>query len=288
MEDEKTRRADEDVRIRPARERADFDACVELQRAVWGLGDIEVTSAIQMIATTFAGGFVHLAEAADGTPVGFAYAFPALTRGPHLHSDMVAVLPDYQGRGVGVRLKWAQRDGALSRGLDRITWTYDPLQAVNAHLNLRRLGAVATEFHQNFYGLTTASLHHGFPTDRLVVTWQLNAPRVVERAAAGEPPPVEAAPDLPRVNDVRWQAGWPVSSEPRLGLDAPELLLEIPPEWDVVCRAAPRVAQDWQAKVRAALQAYFDSGYVAGDFLPTEQGGREVGRRRPYYVLRRA
>ncbi|HET8648078.1 MAG TPA: GNAT family N-acetyltransferase, partial [Vicinamibacteria bacterium] len=229
----------DEVQIRLARERSDFDACVALQRSVWGLGDVEVTSAIQMIATTFAGGTVHLAEDASGQAVGFAYAFPAIEGGPHLHSDMLAVLPEHQKRGVGLRLKWAQREEALARGLKLITWTFDPLQAVNAHLNLRRLGAVATAFHENFYGLTSAELHHGFPTDRLMVRWQLDAPRVVERAAEAPPGGDLPVPDLPRVNDVRWQAGWPVSSDPRLDLDAAELLLEIPPEWDVVCRAAP-------------------------------------------------
>jgi chorismate synthase len=278
----------DEVRIRLARERADYDACVALQRAVWGLGDVEVTSAIQMIATTFAGGSVHVAEVEDGRLVGFAYAFPAIRGGTHLHSDMLAVLPDYQKRGVGLRLKWAQREDALARGLTLITWTFDPLQAVNAHLNLRRLGATATEFHENFYGLTTARLHHGFPTDRLLVRWQLDSPRVVERAAEPPAPAEVPVPDLPRVNDVRWQAGWAVSSEPQLDLDAPELLLEIPPEWDVVCRAAPHVAEDWQAKVRRALRAYFDRGYVAADFLPAAEAGRDVGRRRPLYLLRRA
>jgi predicted GNAT superfamily acetyltransferase len=278
----------DDVRIRIARDRADYDACVALQRTVWGLGDVEVTSAIQMIATTFAGGSVHVAETQAGGTVGFAYAFPAIAGGPHLHSDMLAVLFDYQKRGVGVRLKWAQREDAMSRGLNLITWTFDPLQAVNAHLNLRRLGATATEFHENFYGLTSAELHHGFPTDRLLVRWRLDAPRVVERAT--EPPgaPEVPVPDLPRINDVRWQAGWAVSSEPRMDLDAAELVLEIPPEWDVICRAAPRVAQDWQDKVRRALRAYFDRGYVAGDFLPAVDAGRDVGRRRPLYLLRRA
>jgi predicted GNAT superfamily acetyltransferase len=279
----------EEVRIRLARDRADYDACVELQRKVWNLHDVEVTSAIQMIATTFAGGTVHLAEAEGGQAVGFAYAFPAITGSAHLHSDMLAVLPEHQKRGVGVRLKWAQREEALARGLTLITWTFDPLQAVNAHLNLRRLGGTATEFHENFYGLTSAALHHGFPTDRLMVRWQLNAPRVVERAADPMAVAPASVPDLPRVNEVRWQAGWPVSSEPDLGLDAHELLLEIPPDWDTVCQAAPRVAQDWQDKVRRALRAYFGRGYVAADFLPAVgSGARDVGRRRPLYLLRGA
>jgi predicted GNAT superfamily acetyltransferase len=276
-----------EILILPARERSDYDACVELQRAVWKLSDVEVTSAIQMIATTFAGGSVLLAVADGGRVVGFAYAFPALNGGPHLHSDMLAVLPEYQKRGVGVRLKWAQRTDAMARGLTVMTWTFDPLQAVNAHLNLRRLGATATEFHENFYGLTTAALHHGVPTDRLLVRWQLNAPRVVERAAETGPLAAPGIPGLPRVNEVKWQAGWPISSEPQLDLEEPELLLEIPPEWDVVCQAAPRVAQDWQGKVRRALRAYFDRGYVAGDFLPAVEAGRDFGRRRPIYVLRR-
>jgi predicted GNAT superfamily acetyltransferase len=217
--------------------------------------------------------------------VGFAYAFPALRGGvPHLHSDMVAVLPEYQQRGVGLRLKWAQREEALSRGIGLLTWTFDPLQARNANLNLRRLGASATEFLENLYGVTTSSLHHGLPTDRLLVRWELASPRVQALTAQGEPSRTVSPPSAPRINEVKWQAGWPVSSDPRLDLETPELLLEIPPEWDILCRAAPRVAEVWQTKVRQAFQGYFSRGYVAADFAPTQEGGR----RRPLYVLRRA
>jgi predicted GNAT superfamily acetyltransferase len=274
----------EDVRIRRAGTRADVDSCVLLQRAVWGLSDLEITSAIQLIATTHAGGMLHVAEVPDGQAVGFAYAFPAARDGVcHLHSDMLAVLPEYQHRGVGVRLKRAQREDALGRGIRLITWTYDPMQARNAHLNLRRLGAEATEFLENLYGITTSSLHHGLPTDRLLVRWELDSERARRIAAEGERSATVAAPALPRINDVRWQAGWPVSSEPRLDLEDAELLLEIPPEWDVICQKSPWVAGDWQGKVRRAFQAYFARGYVATDFAPTEEGGR----RRPFYVLRK-
>jgi len=272
----------DDFHIRTAQSPADYEACVLLQRAVWGLADLEITSAIQLIATTYAGGLLQIAEASDGAPVGFAYAFPSLHGGiPHLHSDMLAVLPEYQKRGVGVRLKWSQRDEALARGMSLVTWTFDPLQARNANLNLRRLAAVAPEFVEDFYGITSSSLHHGLPTDRLLVKWDLGAPRVQERAQRGDPSGTVAAPALPRVNDVKWQAGWPVSSEPRLELDEPAVLLEIPPDWDVLSRAAPSVAADWHGKVRRALRAFLGRGYVAADFAPTEEGGR----RRPFYVL---
>src|SRR5919109_11016 len=261
----------DDIRVRRASGRADYEACVLLQKAVWGLADLEVTSAIQLIATVYAGGSLHLAESAAGEPVGFVYAFSALRGGvPHLHSDMLAVLPDYQSRGVGARLKWAQREEALSRGIGLITWTFDPMQARNAHLNLRRLGALGTEFLENFYGVTTSSLHHGMATDRLLVRWELNSPRVKDRAKEAEPRRGEAAPGLPRINDVKWQAGWPVSSEPRLDLEGPELLLEIPPDWDVLAKAAPRVAEDWHGKVRLALTYYLGRDYVAADFSPSE------------------
>jgi predicted GNAT superfamily acetyltransferase len=273
-----------DIQIRRARDRADFDSCVSLQRTVWGLSDLEITSAIQLIATVHAGGMIQIAETAAGEAVGFAYAFPALRGGvPHLHSDMLAVTPEYQHQGLGARLKWAQREEALARGIDLITWTFDPLQARNAQLNLLRLGAVATEFLENFYGLTTSALHHGLPTDRLLVRWDLPSPEVEERRRQGELPPPVALPDHPRVNEVKWQAGWPVSSDPRLELAAPDLLLEIPPDWDVLSRAAPHVAEDWQGKIRRAFVAYLDRGYVANGFFPLE----EAGRRRPFYRLQK-
>lgn len=275
----------DEIRIRSARSRSDYDTCVELQRAVWGISDVEITSAIQLIATVHAGGMVQLAETPDGKAVGFAYAFPALRRGtPHLHSDMLAVLPDHQKRGIGLRLKRAQREEALSRGIKIVTWTFDPLQARNANLNLRRLGASGFEFLENFYGLTTSSLHHGLPTDRLMVRWDLESPRVKELTAEGEPPRTAPMPTLPRINEVKWQAGWPVSSEPLLNLEAPQLLLEIPPEWDVLCQAAPRVAEAWHTRVRQAFKTYLGRGYVAANFIPAQEGGR----RRPMYVLRKA
>src|SRR5262249_18735808 len=173
------------------------------------------------IATAVAGGTLHIAEAAQGEAVGFAYAFPALRGGtPHLHSDMLAVHPAYQQRGLGARLKWAQREEALLRRLELITWTFDSLQARNAQLNLRRLGAFATEFLENFYGVTSSALHHGLPTDRLLVRWELKSPRVESRLREAEGTSGEVAPGLPRINEVKWQAGWPVSSDPLLELAA--------------------------------------------------------------------
>src|SRR5262249_25646133 len=103
----------DEIRIRSVARRADFDACVALQKAVWRLDDLEVTSAIHLIASVHAGAVLQIAETPEGRAIGFVFAFPALRGGvPHLHSDMLAVLPGEQAKGVGARLKWAQREEA--------------------------------------------------------------------------------------------------------------------------------------------------------------------------------
>jgi chorismate synthase len=270
--------------IRLARNRGDLDACAELQRAVWGISDLEITGPVQLIATTHAGGVLLVAEDSPGAVVGFAYAFPALRAGvPHLHSDMLAVHPDSRGRGLGRRLKWAQREEALRRGVRLVTWTFDPLQARNARLNLRLLGATAGEMLPDLYGPTTSALHHDLPTDRLEVRWELASPSVKGRAGGKAPPPAAALLDAPRVNDVSVKEGLPVSGAPRRDLEAPTVLLEIPADWAAVCRAAPGAAREWQAQVRDSFGAYFARGYRAVDLVTV----MESGRPRPRYVLHR-
>jgi predicted GNAT superfamily acetyltransferase len=271
-----------EVTVRPARERDDYDACVRLQREVWGLSDLEITSAIQLIATVHAGGLLLVAEAPGEGVVGFSYAFAAL-RGAeaHLHSDMLAVLPSARGLGTGLRLKWAQREEALRRGLRLVTWTFDPLRAGNARLNLHRLGAVASELLPDFYGTTSSALHHGLATDRLLARWELDSPRVARRASGEAPPPPPAA--APVVNEVTDRGGVPVPSPPRLEIDGPELRLEIPGDWDAVCRADPSLARQWQLVVRRSLETLFARGYAAVDCLVARQ--RE--RPRALYVLRK-
>ena len=270
-----------EVLVRPARDRADYDACVRLQREVWGLSDLEITSAIQLISSVHAGGLLLVADL-SGDVVGFCYALAALGGGEgYLHSDMLAVRPTARGLGVGRRLKWAQREEALRRGLRQITWTFDPMRAPNARLNLHHLAAIARELLPDFYGTTSSALHHGLATDRLLARWELDHPRVAlrETDGAGGPPALAA---VPAPNEVAWRRGLPVPSPPRLDLDAAELLLQIPTDWDAVCSAGTELAQDWQRSIRHAFESAFARGYVAADFLST--GGDAP---RSAYVLRK-
>jgi len=271
--------------IRLARASSDFGACVDLQREVWGLSDLEITSAIQLVATVHAGGLLLVAEDGDASIVGFSYAFAALRGGePHLHSDMLAVRSSHRGRGLGTDLKWAQREAALERDLRLVTWTFDLLQSRNAHLNLHRLGAVGTECLRDFYGPTTSALHHGLPTDRLLVRWELDSPRVARRHEAGAAPlHAQEVPRPPRRQRRRLgrHAAGVVAS--RVDLEAPSLRLEIPGRWDDLCRLAPERARAWQAHVTRAFGTYLARGYRGVDFLPLETEGRPRG----LYVLSR-
>jgi predicted GNAT superfamily acetyltransferase len=257
------------VTVRVARGREDFDACVGLQRQVWGMSDLEITSPIQLIATVHAGGLLLVAEAAGSGVVGFSYGFAGWKDGaPHLHSDMLAVLPAWRGRGVGLQLKWAQRDAALVRGLALVTWSFDPMRARNARFNLGHLGAVARDFVPDLYGRTSSALHHGLATDRLLASWELSSARVRQRAA-GRPVPAPPA-GAQRLNDVQLRRALPVSSSPRLDLDARFLLLSVPSDWDLVCRGDTALASEWQALVRRAFETVMARGYAATGLVTGE------------------
>ena len=158
--------------IRPVRTHDEFYAVERLQKEIWSVEDREVLPAVHMIAACEVGAILLGAFEGDDM-IGFVYGFPGLEDGqPIIHSDMLAVKREYRDRGLGSELKRAQREAALARGIHRITWTFDPLQARNAYLNLEHLGAIATRYLPDFYGQTTSPLH-ALGTDRLWVVWDL-------------------------------------------------------------------------------------------------------------------
>ena len=182
----------EDVVIRPFADHAEMEACVELQRTTWGGHFNEtVPPAIQWVAQQ-TGGVASGAFAPDGTLLGFVFGISGVRDGRLVHwSDMLAVHPDARGLGLGVALKLHQRELLLANGIELVHWTFDPLEARNAHINFRRLGIVAREYLRDVYGDTGSDLHAGIGTDRLVAEWRIGSPRV-EAALAGRPP--ESAP----------------------------------------------------------------------------------------------
>jgi predicted GNAT superfamily acetyltransferase len=133
----------------------------------------------------------------------------------YLHSHMLAVLPEYRNAGLGRRLKLAQREDALERGIERMEWTFDPLEIKNAHLNIARLGAIARRYRRDFYGPSTSPLQGGLPTDRLVAEWWLRSPRVRQTLGEEAEKSTEVAPVLGRIDVPAAVYDWKRTEEQR-------------------------------------------------------------------------
>ncbi len=175
-----------DLRIAMCESVAECHACEDLQTAVWGGGEREIIPYDILRAIGHAGGTVL--GAWDGARiVGMALSFVAWgVEGAYHHSHLLGVLPEHRRSSVGWRLKMAQRDAVLAQGLERITWTFDPLESANAHLNFAKLGVISDTYLPDFYGAMPEALNAGMPSDRLLVTWLLRAPHVLGRLATAQ------------------------------------------------------------------------------------------------------
>jgi predicted GNAT superfamily acetyltransferase len=168
----------ESITVRTCHGLDELRACVALQKEVWSFSDADLVPLRMFVVAGKVGGQV-IGGFRESELVGFALAVPGIREGkPYLHSHMLAVREEYRNSGVGRRLKLFQREEALSRGLDWMEWTFDPLEIKNAYFNIERLGAIARRYTLNQYGMTSSPLQGGLPTDRLVAEWWLNASRV--------------------------------------------------------------------------------------------------------------
>ena len=165
----------------------EFAEVVELERQIWGPGYVEVVPVPILAVSVHRGGI--LIGAFDGDRmIGFVYSLPSIKdKKPTQWSHMAGVLADYRSAGLGRTLKVLQRERTLAMGLDLIEWTYDPLQAMNAHLNFAKLGVIVEEYAENIYGTSNSPLHQGNPTDRFVAEWWIRKPHVERRLAGGGP-----------------------------------------------------------------------------------------------------
>ena len=170
----------------------DFRACVALQKEVWNFTDSELVPLRMFVVADKVGGQVM--GAFEGkTMVGFALSVPGTRTGHiYLHSHMLAVRKEYRNAGLGRRMKLMQREDALSRGIELIEWTFDPLEIKNAYLNIEKLGAIARRYNVNQYGITSSPLQGGLPSDRLIAEWWLKSKRVETLLATGGNPQISS------------------------------------------------------------------------------------------------
>jgi predicted GNAT superfamily acetyltransferase len=248
-----------EIEVRECGTMAEFDACISLQREAFGLPDLEISPRRHLIVSRKAGGWT-LGAFNGGLMVGFVHHLVAVRDGGHEisgYSHMMAVARAYQNRGIGARLKWAQRERAVHEGRRLINWTWDPMQPRNAHFNLNRLGVIVRSYEANFYGTDYNTMPqdqrlaeaHGIDSDRLFAEWHLDSTRVRDYAAGKEP-------------GVR---------------GSPAATIEIPTDWSTLMRQDTSAARREQLRVRAEFAQAFAAGLVCAAFARD--------REQPRYLL---
>ncbi len=264
--------------IREVGGEAEHHAIEDIQKEAWGFNDLDIVPAATLIATQHAGGIVLGAFEGD-CMIGFAYAFPAFEENrTSMHSHMLAVRTEYRNFHAGFYLKLAQRERTLEKGLDEITWTFDPLQSLNAHLNFSKLGVVSRRYLVNFYGEASSSpLHQGFGTDRLWVSWLLNSERV--KQCISRTPSHRAAKVVAASNDagsliqsalIYSEGARPLLGDFSGGLAANRCTIEIPHDINSVKERDPKLGTEWRAATRAAFLAAIEAGFLVEDFVRIE------------------
>jgi predicted GNAT superfamily acetyltransferase len=222
----------------------EYDSCIKLQRDVFGLPDLEISPRRHLIVSRMAGGWT-LGAFVNETLVGFVHHLAAVSGDLIFgYSHMMAVSAEYQNRGVGAKLKWAQRTRALSEGRDFIKWTFEPMRARNAHFNLNRLGVVIRDYAVNFYGtdystnpVEQAVEARGMDSDRLFASWELRSPRVEALAAGREYP-----------------------------LGVPDQVITIHADFSVVLKSDPAFAKSELLRVRQEFLKALGEGLVCRAF----------------------
>lgn len=232
--------------IRQLETTEEIDDCVHLQQSVWQYRDLDVIPRRVFAVAKAIGGQTFGAWDGDRL-VGYALAIPGVRDGKsYLHSHMLAVSPEYRNRGIGLRLKFAQREDALQRGIHLIEWTFDPMQTKNAYLNIEKLGAIVRRYTPDFYGISTSPLHGSLPTDRLHAEWWLNSQRVRDRVA-GKQLPDYSVKNTIEVTNLKCTANGEIAESRQIALES---LL----------------------RVRAQFQAAFVSGLAALRFQTAPDG----------------
>ncbi len=264
-----------DIQIRDLTTIDEFRQVVALEREIWGYTDNADMVGVPVFIFTVHRGAMLVGAFDDQKMVGFAYAVVGMKQArPMLWSHMAGVLPEYRG-GLGYRLKLAQRERALAQGYDLIEWTFDPMQAMNAHFNFAKLGGVVEEYERNFYGESTSALHRGTPTDRIVLSWRISAPHVVrrlEQTSAIRPRAAEVA-EAPVVNETTARGEWRCNQKMDLGLADRRVWIEIPTGFTEMQRTEPELALRWRLELRQMFEVYLSKGYRAVDFvLRRDQG----------------
>jgi predicted GNAT superfamily acetyltransferase len=287
------------VTIRDLQSFEDLKQVDEVEREVWGLSDIDTTPLTLVIATEEAGSI--WVGAFDGAKlIGFAFGFLGLENGRLIvHSHMLAVREPYRNSNLAYNLKLAQRERALAIRVDdgrsdgrmndtrisEMTWTFDPLQSRNAHLNFTKLGVVSENYKVEFYGPETSSVLHRNGTDRLWVSWPLSSRRVLDRLQ-GKDNRAEVLDALSTLTPlIHFNGdGKPARTDLTAALNRQRIAIEIPSDIVEVERKDPALAWEWRLQTRWAFTEALKAGFSVAEFCRTVRGQQGPG----VYLLEKA
>jgi predicted GNAT superfamily acetyltransferase len=270
--------------VRDLTQYGEFLQVREVQQQIWGFTQGEGLYPPMLKTAAENGGTII--GAFDGAKmIGFLFGFLGLhtDRQLKLCSQTMGILPEYRNKGVAATLKWAQRERVLANEIDLITWTYDPLEAPNARLNLHTLGGVARVYKENIYGENFGALGKGLPTDRFLVEWWIASERVQQRHDRAVMEPLGV--DSPIANACTGVTGDRHITTIDLNLDAPIIRVEIPNDLQAIKKANMTLAQDWRARTRDLFEAYFARSYKVIDFVRAGEVWGPARAAHNWYVL---
>lgn len=268
------------MEIRKLSSPRDYLDAEEVQRAVWHFGDREIVSLNDLVASQKTGGHVFGAFE-QGRMIAFCFGTPGYQDGKAYHySRMLGVVPGRQDSGLGYTMKLKQRQYVLEQGLDRITWTFDPLQSRNAYFNIEKLGCVISRYVVNLYPESNSPYNAGIESDRFSPDWWIVTRRVKDRLAGRR---VEVALEAfpAALETTVGDSGWREPVAVRTKRRDRRVSVEIPDEIDELKKDDLALAQRWREATREAFLSYFKRGYVIHGFASIP----EIGRRRGFYLL---
>jgi len=270
---------------------------VELQKTYWGTDLESVVPAHMLFSLATSGG--HVIAAFDGDKmvavlIGFLGTDVQESNRPamanlRIVSKRMIVLPEYRGQGVGYKLKKRQREFAVRQGIRLVTWTFDPMLTANAHLNIRKLGAISTSYLENYYGTSNeGGLSRTGTSDRLLVEWWVTNRRVEERLNGSRGPInfnqyLEA--ETPIVNPSNFNSSGLITPKESFDLPSGSLgLVEIPVMYEALIQDNLPLAVRWQSHIREVMQRLLANGYIITDFVKSTFENHE----RAFYLFSQA
>lgn len=244
---------------------SELQGIVEVQRQAWGMSDLEIVPSSTLKAVT-SFGTVLIAVDRLKEVIGFICAFPYF---PDKHySDMMAILPHWQGKGVGFALKKFHREIALNSEvpINSIVWTVDPLLTNNSYLNFSKLGGLSSIYYPDYYGdQEEIGIYKGLPTDRFLIEWQIRTDKVAKRMNDYKVDRITLSTLLersPAINSIhKEQCTINDKFKPRTSF-----CVEVPANFQHLKNQNIEIAKDWRMKFRKICMKYFDTSWEISDF----------------------